>query len=61
MPAGSHSAWQLLAEMNRPNDGQVLRPEIRRLRATGLTPRDIGAALHLGVAAVAQALREVIA
>lgn len=58
MPAGSHCAWQMLAEMHRPTDSAAIAAEIRRLRQTGLTVHDVAAALHLGVAAVQQALRD---
>jgi hypothetical protein len=61
MPAGSHGSWALMAEMHRPTDSTAIAAEIRRLRQTGLTVHDIAAALHLGVAAVEQALRQEIA
>jgi hypothetical protein len=36
----------------------VIVAEIRRLHAAGLKPRDIATSLHLGVAAVVQALKD---
>jgi hypothetical protein len=43
-------------DQHRPTDSQAITAEIRRLRLTGLTPRDIATALRIGVAAVVQAL-----
>ncbi len=49
--------WGLLAEMHKPTDPAAIAAEIRRLRATGLTPRDIANTLRLGLGAVLDALR----
>jgi hypothetical protein len=46
-------------DQHRPTDGKTMQAEIRHLHSTGLTARDIAASLHIGVAAVEQALREV--
>ena len=43
--------------LHRPTDPSAMGAEIRRLRATGLTPRDLSMALHLDLAAVLEALR----
>jgi hypothetical protein len=53
--------WAVLYGRNqyRPTDGETMQAEIRHLHSTGLKPHDIAASLHIGVAAVEQALREV--
>jgi hypothetical protein len=53
--------WAVLygRDQHRPTDGETMQAEIRHLHSTGLTVRDIAAALRIGVAAVEQALREV--
>ncbi len=55
---GAHGAWQMLANMHRPTDGETLQAECRRLRDGGLKPHDIANVLRLGLGAVEQALRE---
>lgn len=55
LPAGSHPSWRLLADLNRPPDITVA---VRTLAAQGLKAHDISAQLHIGVAAVEQALSE---
>jgi hypothetical protein len=44
------------AELHRPADPEAIAAEIRRLAATGLTPRDVAVALRLDVQAVHFAL-----
>lgn len=46
-----------LAQMHRPTDPSVVAGEIRRLRQTGLTARDIATALRLDLGVVFAALR----
>jgi hypothetical protein len=55
---GAHGTWQMLANMHRPTDPAVIAAEIRRLRQTGLTPRDMSNTLRLDLAVVLEALRE---
>ena len=45
------------ARMHAPTDSTVLTAEIRRLRQTGLTARDIANTLRLDMGAVLTALR----
>jgi len=57
---GGRLDWALLygrRDQHRPN-GETLQAEIRRLHRDGLKVLDIANALHLGVAAVLQALGE---
>jgi hypothetical protein len=58
MNAQWHPQWALLANLHRPTDPVALASEIRRLRETGLTARDISVALRLDIGAVLEALRE---
>lgn len=51
------SVYDLRASQHRPADVGLLDAEIRRLRANGLTPRDIAAALRLPPDTVINALR----
>jgi hypothetical protein len=44
------------ADLHRPTDGDAFWEAICQLAMTGLTPRDISAALGIGVGAVLQAL-----
>ena len=44
--------YQQRAQQHRPADLQVIGAEVRRLRAQGLTERDIGQALRLDPSAV---------
>ncbi len=46
------------AQEHRPTDIEQLRAEVIRLRATGLTARDIASSLHLDLAAVITWLAE---
>ena len=52
-PANLTGDWALLANMHRPPD---ITKAIRTMAAQGLKPHDIAASLHIGVAAVLQAL-----
>jgi hypothetical protein len=45
------------ADLHRPTDPVQLAAEIRRLADSGLTARDIGAALRIGLGQVLEALR----
>jgi len=45
------------AQMHRPTDPSVVAGEIRRLRQTGLTARDVAALLRLDLGVVLAALR----
>ena len=45
-------------DQHRPTDSQAIAVEIRRLRQTGLTARDIATSLRLGLGAVLEALRQ---
>jgi len=56
--AGAHGGWQMLANMHRPTDPEAIAAEIRRLRKTGLTARDISNTLRLDLGVVLAALRE---
>jgi hypothetical protein len=51
--------WAVLygRDQYRPTDGEALQAEIRRLHESGLTAHDISSSLHIGVAAVLQALQ----
>jgi hypothetical protein len=55
---GVHGTWHMLAHMHRPTDGDALQAECRRLRDSGLMVHDIADTLHIGVAAVQQALHD---
>jgi hypothetical protein len=48
-------------DQHQPTDTAVLVSEIQRLRATGLTARDIANTLRLGLGAVVEALRQDVA
>jgi hypothetical protein len=45
-------------DQHRPTDGKTMQAEIRHLHSTGLTVHDIASTLHIGVAAVQQALKD---
>ena len=49
-------AWRRLAELHRPTDHAGVEAAVRGLAAQGLKARDIASTLHIGVAAVVQAL-----
>lgn len=57
MSAAWHPAWELLANQHRPSDPVAIASEIRRLHASGLTPRDVSVALRIDMGAVLEALR----
>ena len=48
--------WTHLAQMHRPTGPIAIAAAVRQLAAQGLKPHDISATLHLGIAAVNQAL-----
>lgn len=53
--------WRTLAERadrHRPRDPGVLAAELRRLRSTGLTPRDLASAMRMPLATVHELLAE---
>jgi hypothetical protein len=47
-------------DLFKPTDPAVVAVEIRRLKSTGLTARDIAATLDLNIAVVLEALRKVV-
>lgn len=49
--------YESASQQHRPSDPHELAAEIRRLHSTGLSPRDIAAALRLALPAVVEALR----
>jgi hypothetical protein len=51
------SDYRRVADMHRPTDPAMIAVEIRRLRQTGLTARDIANSLRVGLGAVLEALR----
>jgi hypothetical protein len=53
LAGSSHDAR---AQEHRPTEPAALAAEIRRLRRTGLTPRDIAVALRIGLGQVLEAL-----
>jgi hypothetical protein len=52
------NAHDSAAILNRPASTEQLAAEIRRLRGTGLTARDISEALRLPLPEILEALRE---
>ena len=52
------AAYADLASMHRPHDPAVMASEIRRLRATGLSARDVSVALRLPLDEVINVLGE---
>lgn len=54
-PHGQYD-WRVLADMHRPANPEVIAAEIRRLRLTGLMPRDIANALRVDIVVVVTAL-----
>ena len=50
--------WRAQADLHRPTDRGAVAAEIRRLVANGLKPRDVAAALRLGLGQVLEALRD---
>jgi hypothetical protein len=51
--------YAALASMHRPTDPESIDREVRRLHGTGLSRRDIAAALRLDLDQVVNALAEV--
>lgn len=45
-------AYETLANLNRPADESALAAEVRRLHASGLSPRDVSQALRIALPAV---------
>lgn len=56
MNIGGVLNYELLARMNRPSDPTAIASEVRRLRRSGLQPRDIAQALRLDLASVREIL-----
>ncbi len=54
---GGNLDLETMRVLYRPHDPAKLGAEVRRLAATGLKPRDISAALHMGLPDVLDALR----
>ncbi|MEO8313244.1 MAG: hypothetical protein ABI645_00485 [Pseudomonadota bacterium] len=52
----SAAEYAARAQQHRPTDPAALAREMRRLEATGLTPRDISAALRIHLVAVMNVL-----
>jgi len=50
--------WRRLSEQHRPTEPSQLASEIRRLRATGLTARDIATSLRLDLAYVLEVIQQ---
>jgi hypothetical protein len=50
--------YAILAQKHRPSEPQTMAAEIKRLRATGLSARDISAALRLLLTDVIDVLGE---
>jgi hypothetical protein len=55
---GGQLDWRRLADLHRPTDRDQLAAEIRRLRASGLMPRDISTALRIALPVVLEALAD---
>lgn len=56
MNIGGVLNYEMLARMNRPSDPTAIASEVRRLRRSGLQPRDIASALRLDLASVRELL-----
>jgi DNA-directed RNA polymerase specialized sigma24 family protein len=52
------SAYAALAQLHRPSNPEQLAAEIRRLRGSGLSPRDIATALRLSLDEVVNILAD---
>jgi hypothetical protein len=53
---GGATDWRTLADQHRPSGADEIGAEIRRLRSTGLTARDISVLLRIALPAVLEAL-----
>lgn len=52
------SAYAQLAQLHKPSDPKQLAAEIRRLRSSGLTPRDISVAVRVALDVVVNVLAD---